>query len=84
MCFLVSLLFVASFCNADAKTVKVVGAGECADCAENNLEISQAFSGTYFDRLLMRACMHAYIASASSSRTTGLHYFCIMWGLLCY
>nr|KJB15741.1 hypothetical protein B456_002G193500 [Gossypium raimondii] len=45
VCFIASLLFVASFCNADAKTVEVVGAGECADCAENNLEISQAFSG---------------------------------------
>ena len=45
MCFLVSLLFVASFCNADGKTVEVVGVGECADCAENNFETSQAFSG---------------------------------------
>lgn len=58
MCFIASLLFVASFCNADAKTVEVVGAGECADCAENNLEISQAFSGTYFDHLLMHACIY--------------------------
>ncbi|XP_022762288.1 proline-rich protein 4-like [Durio zibethinus] len=45
VCFLVSLLFVASFCNADGKTVEVVGVGECADCAENNFETSQAFSG---------------------------------------
>ncbi|KAK8699066.1 hypothetical protein V6N13_115163 [Hibiscus sabdariffa] len=38
-CFFLSLLF------ADGKTVEVVGVGECADCAENNLETSQAFSG---------------------------------------
>ncbi|KAK8987263.1 hypothetical protein V6N11_027019 [Hibiscus sabdariffa] len=31
--------------HADGKTVEVVGVGECADCAENNLETSQAFSG---------------------------------------
>ncbi|XVF00934.1 hypothetical protein REPUB_Repub04eG0045000 [Reevesia pubescens] len=44
-CFLVSLLFVTSFCNADGATVEVVGVGECADCAENNFETIQAFSG---------------------------------------
>ncbi|XVE48908.1 hypothetical protein DITRI_Ditri01bG0039500 [Diplodiscus trichospermus] len=46
VCFLASLLFVASFGDADGeKTVEVVGVGECADCAENNFETSQAFSG---------------------------------------
>ncbi|XWS62671.1 hypothetical protein CRYUN_Cryun06bG0030900 [Craigia yunnanensis] len=45
VCFLVFSLFVASFCNADGKTVEVVGVGECADCAENNFETSKSFSG---------------------------------------
>ncbi|XP_039006592.1 uncharacterized protein LOC120134180 isoform X13 [Hibiscus syriacus] len=45
VCFFLYLLFVVSFWNADGKTVEVVGIGECADCAENNFETSQAFSG---------------------------------------
>ncbi|KAK8613718.1 hypothetical protein V6N13_101475 [Hibiscus sabdariffa] len=40
---LLLLLSVPSFCSA--KTVEVIGVGECADCAENNLETGQAFSG---------------------------------------
>ncbi|KAB2088048.1 hypothetical protein ERO13_A04G122900v2 [Gossypium hirsutum] len=42
-----SVLFVTTFCNAngDGKTVEVVGVGECADCKENNLDTTQAFSG---------------------------------------
>ncbi|GMJ06920.1 proline-rich protein 2 [Hibiscus trionum] len=40
---LLLLLSVSSFCSA--KGVEVVGVGECADCAENNLETTQAFSG---------------------------------------
>ncbi|XP_031287226.1 proline-rich protein 4-like [Pistacia vera] len=52
LCFLVSLLFSASFCHgsSDDKTTttslfEVVGTGECADCSENNFKTSQAVSG---------------------------------------
>ncbi|KAI3447985.1 hypothetical protein Pfo_004650 [Paulownia fortunei] len=45
--FLLSLLFVVSFCNADEKTFEVVGIGECADCKENNFKTSQAFEGLH-------------------------------------
>lgn len=43
--FLLSL-FVAGLCyGTDESTVRVVGFGECADCKENNIKTSQAFSG---------------------------------------
>nr|GMC81144.1 proline-rich protein 4-like [Ipomoea batatas] len=46
--FLLSLFLVnVSFCYADQgddKTVQVVGFGECADCKENNIQTTQAFS----------------------------------------
>ena len=46
LCFWLSLLFVAAnFCYGDHSTVEVVGLGECADCKENNIKTSQAFSG---------------------------------------
>ncbi|XP_039065855.1 proline-rich protein 4-like [Hibiscus syriacus] len=44
VCFFL-YLFIVGFSNAGGKTLEVVGVGECADCAENNLETSQAFSG---------------------------------------
>ncbi|XP_022853459.1 proline-rich protein 4-like isoform X3 [Olea europaea var. sylvestris] len=43
--FFVYLLFAASFCRGDEKTIEVVGVGECADCKENNIKTSQAVSG---------------------------------------
>ncbi|XP_031260040.1 proline-rich protein 4 [Pistacia vera] len=52
LCFLVSLLFSASFCHgsSDDKTTTtllfgVVGTGECADCSDTNFKTSQAVSG---------------------------------------
>ncbi|KAK4856183.1 hypothetical protein QYF36_014950 [Acer negundo] len=47
LCFLVSLLISANLYhgNNDQSRVEVVGIGECADCAENNIKASQAFSG---------------------------------------
>ena len=50
LCFFwVSLLFSASFCHGSTvQKVEVVGIGECADCKQNNIKISQAFSGTVF------------------------------------
>ncbi|KAJ0009754.1 hypothetical protein Pint_34378 [Pistacia integerrima] len=52
LCFLVSLLFSASFCHgssADKTTTtslfEVVGSGECADCSDTNFKTSQAVSG---------------------------------------
>lgn len=45
--FLLCLLFVARFSNADDQTVEIVGAAECADCQLNNFKTSQAFSGTH-------------------------------------
>ncbi|KAE8719117.1 hypothetical protein F3Y22_tig00109972pilonHSYRG00041 [Hibiscus syriacus] len=44
VCFFL-YLFIVGFSNVGGKTVEVVGVGDCADCAENNLETSQAFSG---------------------------------------
>lgn len=46
---LVSLLVSVSFCHGDDKTVEVVGLGECADCQENNIMTSHAFSGIYIN-----------------------------------
>lgn len=48
VCFWLSVLFVvlAGFCYGDHSTVEVVGLGECADCKENNIKTSQAFSGS--------------------------------------
>ncbi|PSS21725.1 Proline-rich protein [Actinidia chinensis var. chinensis] len=44
--FWVVLLVATGFCHGDDKAVlEVVGIGECADCAVNNIETSQAFSG---------------------------------------
>ncbi|THG20670.1 hypothetical protein TEA_002291 [Camellia sinensis var. sinensis] len=44
--FWLVVLFATSFCYGGDKTVlEVVGIGECADCAESNIETSQAFSG---------------------------------------
>ncbi len=48
LCFFwVSLLFSASFCHGSStvQKVEVVGIGECADCKQNNIKTSQAFSG---------------------------------------
>ena len=48
VCFLVCLLFAGSFCYGDddkENVVEVVGAGECSDCAQNNINTSHAFSG---------------------------------------
>ncbi|KAG8364386.1 hypothetical protein BUALT_Bualt19G0123500 [Buddleja alternifolia] len=46
--FLFSLTFVVSFCNGDDKTIfEVAGIWECADCKENKLGASQAFSGLH-------------------------------------
>lgn len=45
LCLLVFVLFVASSCSADDRTIKIVGHGECADCKEYNIKTSQAFSG---------------------------------------
>ncbi|KAJ0883661.1 hypothetical protein HanPSC8_Chr10g0424211 [Helianthus annuus] len=43
--FLLVLCFSASFGYGNAKTVEVVGFGECADCKEINIKPSQALSG---------------------------------------
>ncbi|KAG6605001.1 Proline-rich protein 2, partial [Cucurbita argyrosperma subsp. sororia] len=43
--FLVSFVFAATLCYADAKTVEVVGVGECAGCKESNIKTSHALSG---------------------------------------
>ena len=43
---LLILLLSSSLCYGIAKTVEVVGFGECADCKENNIKTSQALSGT--------------------------------------
>ncbi|GFY94605.1 proline-rich protein 4 [Actinidia rufa] len=44
--FWVVLLVATVFCHGDDKAVlEVLGIGECADCAVNNIETSQAFSG---------------------------------------
>ncbi|KAF8013564.1 hypothetical protein BT93_I1420 [Corymbia citriodora subsp. variegata] len=45
LCCLVPLLFAARFCQGDKEKVEVVGVGECADCARNNIDAKQAFSG---------------------------------------
>lgn len=47
--FWVVLVFGTSLCYGDDKNVlEVVGMGECADCAESNIETSHAFSGKYY------------------------------------
>uniref|UniRef100_A0A2N9FKI4 Proline-rich protein n=1 Tax=Fagus sylvatica TaxID=28930 RepID=A0A2N9FKI4_FAGSY len=45
LCFWVSLVFAASLCYGDDKTVEVVGFGECADCEQSNIKTKHAFSG---------------------------------------
>ncbi|KAL8556222.1 hypothetical protein ACS0TY_003863 [Phlomoides rotata] len=46
--FFLSLLFaVISLCSADEKTFQVVGTAECADCNDQILKTSQAFSGLH-------------------------------------
>jgi len=41
------VFLVLGFCyGGDHSTVEVVGLGECADCIQNNIKTSQAFSGT--------------------------------------
>ncbi|XP_057964100.1 proline-rich protein 4 [Malania oleifera] len=47
LCFWVSLIFASSYCYAEEKAAEVVGIGECADCAENKIKTSQAFSGLH-------------------------------------
>ncbi|PWA44731.1 hypothetical protein CTI12_AA523940 [Artemisia annua] len=42
---LLILLLSSNLCYGIAKTVEVVGFGECADCKENNIKTSQALSG---------------------------------------
>ncbi|KAI8031560.1 hypothetical protein LOK49_LG01G00894 [Camellia lanceoleosa] len=49
--FWLVVLFATSFCYGGDKTVlEVVGIGECADCAESNIETSQAFSGAFWTK----------------------------------
>lgn len=48
LCFWVSLVFAASLCYGDDKTVEVVGFGECADCEQSNIKTKHAFSGNVF------------------------------------
>ncbi|KAL2346058.1 hypothetical protein Fmac_000058 [Flemingia macrophylla] len=43
--FLSVLFVVTGFNNGEHRTVEVVGLGECADCRENNIKTSHAFSG---------------------------------------
>lgn len=43
---LLIFLLSSSLCYGIAKTVEVVGFGECADCKENNIKTSQVLSGT--------------------------------------
>ncbi|KAJ7967201.1 proline-rich protein 4-like [Quillaja saponaria] len=45
LCFWLSLFFALSFCYGDHSTVEVVGIGECADCNQNSIKSSHAFSG---------------------------------------
>ncbi|KAF2301978.1 hypothetical protein GH714_031118 [Hevea brasiliensis] len=48
LCFYVSALFSATSSYGDndkSTTVEVIGIGECADCAESNIQTSQALSG---------------------------------------
>ncbi|PON55096.1 Proline-rich protein [Parasponia andersonii] len=48
LCFWLSLASAVCLCYGDEKkTVEVVGIGECADCAQNNFEPKQAFSGLH-------------------------------------
>lgn len=47
LCFFLSLALAASFSYAEDKEVEVVGVGECADCAQNNFDIKQAFEGLH-------------------------------------
>lgn len=56
LCFCVCLFFTADFCQAEKKTVEVIGSGECADCAQNNFKISQAFSGVFILHILHSFC----------------------------
>ena len=48
LCFWATLLFTASFCYGDHKTVEVVGLGECADCDQSNIKTKHAFTGMVF------------------------------------